>query len=227
MRSKLLAAVLACSAVFGLASCGAMLPESSSETETTTGTAAQRVIETTKTATMGDDYDEDDEDYEGYTTTRAILRLIQDINKRLGITAIIITHEMSVIEEICSHVAILDHGKVAETGTVEDIFSNPKTEAGRRLVYPEGAVIDQFPVHRVVRVVFNGGSSYEPLIASLAIDCGVKVNILGADTRNIDGKAFGSMLLGLPEDPAEAAKALAYIRSQPNVTAEEVPDYHA
>ena len=76
-------------------------------------------------------------------------------------------------------------------------------------------------------MVFNGGSSYEPLIASLAIDCGVKVNILGADTRNIDGKAFGSMLLGLPEDPAEAAKALAYIRSQPNVTAEEVPDYHA
>ena len=69
MRSKLLAAVLACSAVFGLASCGAMLPESSSEMETTTGTAAQRVIETTKTATMGDDYDEDDEDYEGYTTT--------------------------------------------------------------------------------------------------------------------------------------------------------------
>lgn len=72
MRSKLLAAVLACSAVFGFASCGAMLPESSSETETTTGTAAQRVIETTKTATMGDDYDEDDEDYEGYTTTTSV-----------------------------------------------------------------------------------------------------------------------------------------------------------
>lgn len=72
MRSKLLVAVLACSAVFGLASCGAMLPESSSETETTTGTAAQRVIETTKTATMGDDYDEDDEDYEGYTTTTSV-----------------------------------------------------------------------------------------------------------------------------------------------------------
>ena len=72
MRSKLLAAVLACSAVFGLASCGAMLPESSSEMETTTGTAAQRVIETTKTATMGDDYDEDDEDYEGYTTTTSV-----------------------------------------------------------------------------------------------------------------------------------------------------------
>ena len=160
------------------------------------------------------------------TTTRSILRLIQDINRRLGITVIVITHEMAVVEEICSHVAILDHGHMVETGTVEEIFSNPQTEAGRRLVYPEGAKIDQFPAARVVRVVFNGGSSYEPLIATLAIDCGVKVNILGADTRNIDGKAFGSMLLGLPEDPAEAARALAYIRAQADVTAEEVHDYH-
>ncbi|MEG0321724.1 MAG: ATP-binding cassette domain-containing protein, partial [Oscillospiraceae bacterium] len=128
--------------------------------------------------------------------TRSILRLIQDINKRLGITVIVITHEMAVIEEICSHVAILDGGRMVETGTVEEVFSNPKTEAGRRLVFPDGiaAQIEQFPVSRVLRVVFNGGSSNEPLIASLAIECGVKVNILGADTRNIDGKAFGSML---------------------------------
>ena len=159
------------------------------------------------------------------TTTRSILRLIQDINKRLGITVIIITHEMAVVEEICTHVAILDHGHMVETGTVEDIFSNPKTEAGRRLVYPEGAHIDQFPASGVVRVAFNGGSSYEPLIASLAIDCGVKVNILGADTRNVGGKAFGTMLLGLPDNPNEAAKALSYIRAQPNVSAEEV-EYH-
>ncbi|HCO62804.1 MAG TPA: ABC transporter, partial [Clostridiales bacterium] len=65
---------------------------------------------------------------------------------------------------------------------------------------------------------------YEPLIASLAIDCGVKVNILGADTRNIDGQAFGSMLLGLPQDPQEAAKAVGYLKNQPNVTMEEVRD---
>ena len=79
----------------------------------------------------------------------------------------------------------------------------------------------------VVRVVFNGGSSYEPLIASLAIDCGVKVNILGADTRNVNGKAFGSMLLGLPEDKNDALKAVNYLRAQQDVTVEEVPDYHA
>ena len=160
------------------------------------------------------------------TTTRSILRLIQDINKRLGITVIVITHEMAVVEEICSHVAVLEHGQVMETGTVEEVFSNPRSEAGRRLVFPDGVSLDQFPVARVVRVVFNGGSSYEPLIASLAIDCGVKVNILGADTRNIDGKAFGSMLLGLPQDNAEAAKAMNYLKSCHDVTVEEVQDYH-
>ena len=160
------------------------------------------------------------------TTTRSILKLIQDINQRLGITVVVITHEMAVVEEICTHVAILDHGHMVETGTVEEVFSNPKTEAGRKLVFPEGAHIDQFPVASVVRVVFNGGSSYEPLIASLAIDCGVKVNILGADTRNVNGKAFGSMLLGLPEDKTEAAKAMNYLRAQKDVTVEEVPNYH-
>ena len=160
------------------------------------------------------------------TTTRSILKLIQDINRRLGITVVVITHEMAVVEEICTHVAILDHGHMVETGTVEEVFSNPKTEAGRKLVFPEGARIDQVPVASVVRVVFNGGSSYEPLIASLAIDCGVKVNILGADTRNVNGKAFGSMLLGLPEDKSEAAKAMNYLRAQQDVSVEEVPDYH-
>ena len=160
------------------------------------------------------------------TTTRSILRLIRDINQRLGITVIIITHEMAVVEEICSHVAILDHGKVMETGTVEEVFSNPKTEAGRRLVYPDGIIPEQLQTARVVRIAFNGGTAYHPLIASLAIDCGVKVNILGADTKNINGQAFGTMLIGLPENDAEAAKAVAYIKSQPNVTMEEVHDYH-
>ena len=159
-------------------------------------------------------------------TTRDILRLIQDINRRLGITVVIITHEMGVVEEICSHVAILDHGVLQETGTVEAVFSNPKTEAGRRLVYPDGVVIDQLPAAHVIRIAFNGSSSYEPLIASLAMDCQVKVNILGADTRNVDGKAFGTMLLGLPENPEERERAVNYIKNQPNVTMEEVHDYH-
>ena len=161
------------------------------------------------------------------TTTASILRLLKDLNQKLGVTVVVITHQMSVIEEICSQVAILDGGVVAEQGKVEDIFSHPSTDAARRLVYPGGASVSQYPMGtHAVRVAFNGGTAYQPLIASLAIDCGVKVNILGADTRNIDGKAFGTMLLGLPDDPNEAAKALSYIRAQPNVTAEEV-EYHA
>ncbi len=160
------------------------------------------------------------------STTRAILRLIKDINRRLGITVVVITHEMAVVEEICTHVAILERGRLMETGTVEEVFSNPKTEAGRRLVYPDGVVMDRLRTARVVRIAFNGGSSYEPLIASLAIDCGVKVNILGADTKNINGKAFGTMLIGLPEDEAEAAKALNYLKAQRDLTVEEVRDYH-
>lgn len=160
------------------------------------------------------------------TTTRSILALIKDINRRLGITAVIITHEMAVIEEICTHVAILDEGKAVEIGMVEEIFSNPKTEAARKLVFPDGLPVSQLKSERVVRIVFNGGTSYEPLIASLAIDCGVKVNILGADTKNVGGKAFGNMLIGLPNDPNEAQKALNYLKSKKDITAEEVTDYN-
>lgn len=164
-------------------------------------------------------------------TTRSILRLIQDINRRLGITVVVITHEMKVIEEICSRVAILDHGHLAESGTVEEVFSRPKTEAGRRLVYPDGVPYEMLAENRdrkgrrVIRLAFNGGTAYQPLVATLAIECGVKANILGADTRNIDGRAFGTMLLGLPEEGAE--KALAFIAAQKDITVEEVPDYHA
>ena len=161
-------------------------------------------------------------------TDHAILQLISDINKRLGITAIIITHQMSVIEEICSRVAILDAGVVVEEGSVKDIFANPQTAAAKRLVFPNSdTYAEHLKTNRVIRVVFNGGTSYEPLIASLAIDCGIKANILGAETKNVNGQAFGYMLLGLPENDAEANKALAYIRSREGVSAEEVPDYHA
>ena len=161
------------------------------------------------------------------TTTSSILALLKDLNRKLGVTVVVITHQMSVIEDICSRVAILYGGTVAEMGNVQEIFSNPTTDAARRLVYPGGVTPAQFPAStRVIRISFNGGTAYDPLIASLAIDCGVKVNILGADTRNVGGRAVGTMLLGLPEDPGEAAKALNYIRAQKNITVEEVPDYH-
>ena len=156
-------------------------------------------------------------------TTDSILKLLQEINRERGITVIIITHQMSVIEQICHRVAILDHGDVAEIGKVEDVFHNPQSEAGRRLVSPEAATLPLSTwVGPVARIAFNGNASADPIIATLAMDLGVKVSILGADTRNIDGKAFGSMLISLPEELALRRKVMDYLNALEGVHAEEV-----
>ena len=156
-------------------------------------------------------------------TTDSILKLLQEINRERGITVIIITHQMSVIEQICHRVAILDHGDVAEIGKVVDVFHNPQSEAGRRLVSPEAA---NLPLSTwegpVARIAFNGNASADPIIATLAMDLGVKVSILGADTRNIDGKAFGTMLISLPEDLPTKRKVLDYLNALEGVHTEEV-----
>ena len=156
------------------------------------------------------------------TTTDSILKLLQRINKERGITVIIITHQMSVIEQICHRVAILDAGQVAEIGEVESVFSNPQSAAGRRLVSPEMALPFTPEDGPIARIAFNGNASEEPIIASVALDLGIKVSIMGADTRNIDGKAFGTMLISLPADVGEKKRVMDYLRSHPGVTAEEV-----
>ena len=156
-------------------------------------------------------------------TTDSILKLLQKINQERGITVIIITHQMSVIEQVCHRVAILDHGEVAEIGEVEEVFRNPKTAAGRRLVSPDTTALplSTWEGH-VARIAFNGNASADPIIASVAMDLGVKVSILGADTRNIDGKAFGTMLVSLPDDMEQKIRVMKYLNSHPGVTAEEV-----
>ena len=156
-------------------------------------------------------------------TTKSILSLLQQINKDRGITVIIITHDMSVIEQICHRVAILDHGCVAEIGDVESVFSNPRSQAGRRLVSPN---MGNLPLSTwkgsVARIAFNGNASADPIIASVAMDLGIKLSILGADTRNVDGKAFGTMLVSLPEELDRRRKVMDYLNSFDGVTAEEV-----
>lgn len=158
-------------------------------------------------------------------TTRSILDLLKKLNREMNVTVVVITHEMRVVEQICSHVAILDHGVVQETGSVSEVFSNPKTEAGRRLVLPDGEKIHVLPKNRLVRLVFNGASASEPIISTLAIEQGIRLNIVEAETRSIGEKVFGNMVLALPEDETEAARALVYMREVSGVTAEEVTDY--
>ena len=156
-------------------------------------------------------------------TTDSILNLLQKINRERGITVIIITHQMSVIEQICHRVAILDHGNVAEIGKVEDVFRNPRSVAGRNLVSPEvvNLPLSNWTGH-VARIAFNGNASADPIIASVAMDLGMKVSILGAATRNVDGKAFGTMLVSLPDDEAMKKTIMDYLNAIDGVDAEEV-----
>jgi D-methionine transport system ATP-binding protein len=157
-------------------------------------------------------------------TTHAILELVKKINAELGITVVVITHQMSVVEEICRHVAILDNGEIVERGEVSDIFSNPRSQAARRLVFPAGAPEENMTTgRRLVRVAFNGTQTTDkPLVASLAIECGALVSILAADTRILNGQTLGSMLLALPEDAAAAERAMAFICKYPGISCEEV-----
>ena len=155
-------------------------------------------------------------------TTKSILALLQKINKEQGITVIIITHDMSVIEQICHRVAILDSGRVAEIGPVEDVFRNPKSKAGRRLVSPNRGLPETDWDCPVARVAFNGTMTEEPVIATLAMEKHIAVSILGADTRNVDGKAFGTMLISLPQEIEKRRVVLDYLNACDGVTAEEV-----
>ena len=156
-------------------------------------------------------------------TTHSILELIRDINKKLGITVIIITHQMSVVEEVCNHVAILDNGEVVEEGAVGTVFASPKSAAARRLVFPGGADDQVSNPHKEkrLRVVFSGAQAASmPLISSMAIEMNILVNIVSAATRCIDDRTYGSMLLGVPGGEEQAKMVAGYLGSVENVTVE-------
>lgn len=154
-------------------------------------------------------------------TTKSILELIRKINKEYGITVVVITHEMSVVQEICNRVAVLERGVLVESGTVEELFRSPKTEAARRLVFSGRTQIQEMNGKRLVRVTFKDKSSFEPVIANLVLTYRTPVNILYADTKNIGGAAEGEMILQLPEIEETAEKMIEYLR-ETNMGVEEL-----
>ncbi len=158
-------------------------------------------------------------------TTQSILSLIRELHDKLGLTVIVITHQMSVVEQICTKVAILDNGKVVETGDVSEVFSTPKSKAAKNLVYPEGFdsdVLKENDGSGVIRVVFNGAQATNaPLIAQMAIDINVAASILYASTKSIGSKAYGNMMLGIPGGRDELNKALEYLKKIPGITVQE------
>lgn len=164
------------------------------------------------------------------TTTNSILDLIRSIHDKLGITVIIITHQMSVVESICKHVAILEDGRVAEQGEVAEVFAHPKSDAAKKLVYPEGDQLtfgEELPGEKLIRVVFNGAEATgTPMIARLAVEEGIEASIVYASTKSIGSKTYGSMLLGIPDSPEKLERAIRYLTRIDDITAEEVT-YHA
>lgn len=144
------------------------------------------------------------------TTTRAILALLKEINKRLGITIVIITHEMSVIEEICARVAVMDDSRIVETGKVEEVFLKPKSKVTRKLIFPDGKA-EAFKGGPSLRITFDGDTPFEPVIGNMILECGAPVNIIFADTMVIDGKDYGQMVIQLPSDSQIIKKMTAYL----------------
>ena len=164
-------------------------------------------------------------------TTHSILDLIREINRNMGITVIVITHQMSVVQEICNRVAILENGTVVEEGDVSQIFSNPKARATKALVFPDVAegMEEYRPANQqTVRLVFQGAeATAKPLIASMAIDCKIAANILSASTRTLNDKIYGNMLLSIPGGPDELAAAVKYLSKAPSVTVQVDVEYTA
>ena len=136
-----------------------------------------------------------------------ILELLQDINQKFGITIVIITHQMSVVREICTHVAIMKDGEVKEQGLVEEIFSHPKSQVAKELISKDSgkrrrkqkATQSEIQDGEIVRIVFSENSAFEPVIANLILTFHEPVNILKATPKNVGGVAKGEMILPVHE----------------------------
>ncbi len=139
-------------------------------------------------------------------TTSSILKLLKDINKKLGVTVIIITHEMKVVESVCTDVAVISDSKIAEHGTVAEVFSRPRSDIAKELIIPDLIRAIESESGKKLRLIFDGTVSDTPVISGLALESGVKANILYADTKNIDGKPLGHMVLEVAEEDLEKAE---------------------
>lgn len=154
-------------------------------------------------------------------TTKSILALLKEINKNMGVTVIVITHEMTVIEAICDKVAIIDQSQIAEVGCVSDIFSGPKSRIGRQLILGDAVGQVSFGDSRKIRIIFDGRESEEPVISDLVLACKVPVNIMYAATRDVNGTAMGQMIIQLPKEEVDANRVMNYLKTK-QVMYEEV-----
>ncbi len=157
------------------------------------------------------------------TTTVQILDLLREINQRLGVTIVVITHEMRVIEKICNRVAVIDASEIAEEGLVSEVFLRPKSAIARRLIMPQGGEgVESVLGSRCIRVTFDGSDTAEPIISKMTLECRAAVNIVFANTKSLGGKVYGQMVLQLPADESAQARVLDYMQHTGLAFSEEV-----
>jgi D-methionine transport system ATP-binding protein len=157
-------------------------------------------------------------------TTDSILDLLVDINKRLGLTIVLITHEMHVIQKICHRVAVMEDGKIVELGHVLEVFKNPQQPITKRFVQQvtepgetkETAdhLIARYPEGKVVQLTFVGEAAEQPLITNLIRHHGVTVNILQGKINQTQNGSYGTLFIHLDGEGKEITRAIEYIRSQ-------------
>ncbi len=147
-------------------------------------------------------------------TTRSILELLREINRKMGVTIIVITHEMKVIDQICDRVAVIDKSRIAESGLVTEVFTNPQSAIARELILPPDYNALSTAGGQKLRVTFNGEHSDQPIISQLVLECQAPVSILFADSREYEGAIYGQMLLGLPSDERQAEKIIAWLQNK-------------
>lgn len=155
-------------------------------------------------------------------TTNSILDLIKDINKKLGITVIVITHQMNVIERICNKVTILQDGKMVESGRVDSIFNHPESEVGKLLVYPDATKEEELVIESsyTLKIRFNGAeAANKPLVAELVHNKNILANIVYASTKSIGTKAYGTMILSFVSEH-EKILAQEYLVTVENIIVE-------
>ena len=155
-------------------------------------------------------------------TTRSILELLRSINQSLGVTIVVITHEMKVIDQICDRVAVIDQSRIAEVGKVSEVFTSPSSDIARELILPQGRAAIDTTGGKKIRLIFDSSVSQEPIISRMTLDCQAPVNIIFADTREYDGVIFGHMILELPRDEHQADKILTWLKNSPVEWREEV-----
>ncbi|MBO8164027.1 MAG: methionine ABC transporter ATP-binding protein [Brevibacillus sp.] len=154
-------------------------------------------------------------------TTDSILELLKEINRKLGLTIVLITHEMHVIEKICDRVAVMESGRIIEMGDVVEVFSHPKTTTTRELIsqvagseQPEQEFLEGLNQGAVLRCTFLGEAANQTVISKLVTELGVEVNILQGQIKRLKDIAFGTLYIQVPGDVEVEAKTVAYLKKQ-------------